>query len=105
MGIGLGRRTGGRLTSQLLLTTGVADGSFGVRAEGVLTFSLDPARRQGVSPYGGGGIAAVFAKSSTEAYLVLLLGVEAAPQAGSGWFAEVGVGGGLRGSLGWRLRK
>ena len=105
VGMGLGRRAGGRLSYQLSLTPGLVDRTFALRSEGILAFSLDPARRDGVSPYGGGGIAALFEAESADAFLVLLIGVESAPQAASGWFAEIGVGGGVRGSVGWRLRR
>ena len=104
VGVGFGRSAGGRLTYQVSLTPGLADRTLAVRSEGILTFSLDPARREGVSPYGGGGIAVLLARRSTDAFLVVLLGLESAPRARSGWFAEIGLGGGVRGSIGWRLR-
>ena len=103
-GMGVGRRAGGRLTYQFSLTPGVVRSSLAVRSEGLLAFSLDPARRDGVSPYGGGGIAVLMTSESTAAFLVLMVGLESAPQTRSGWFAELGLGGGVRGSVGWRIR-
>ncbi len=102
-GIGFGRRVGGRLTYQFSLTPGVTRRVLAVRSEGLLAFSLDPARRGGIAPYGGGGMAVLVAKGATDAFLVLVVGLESAPRGRSGWFAELGFGGGVRGSVGWRL--
>ncbi len=103
-GVGFARRVGGRLTYQLSLTPGVAQRAFAVRSEGMLVFSLDPARRGGISPYGGGGMAVLLAKRATDVFLVLVVGLESAPRTRSGWFAELGLGGGVRVSVGWRIR-
>jgi hypothetical protein len=82
---------------------GVVGGEAGARFEGVATFHLDPGRRTGVAPYGGGGVAVV-TSSNSAAYVLLLFGIESRPRARRGWFIEVGVGGGLRGSVGLRWR-
>ena len=103
-GVGFARRVGGRLTYQFSWTPGVAQRRFAVRSEGMLVFSLDQARRGGISPYGGGGMAILVAKRATDAFLVLVVGLESTPRTESGWFAELGLGGGVRGSVGWRIR-
>ena len=56
------------------------------------------------SAYGGGGVAVLADRRDADAFIVLYVGIEAAPGAGSGWFAELGVGGGVRAAVGWRLR-
>jgi hypothetical protein len=38
-------------------------------------------------------------------YITALVGIEKAPGARRGWFAEVGLGGGLRVALGMRWRR
>jgi len=39
-----------------------------------------------------------------QGFVVLTLGVESRPGAATGWFAEAGVGGGVRGAVGIRRR-
>jgi hypothetical protein len=91
----------GRLA--LALGVGVSDGSAAWRAEALGHFLLAPRRRSGVAAYAGGGVAAVGGPVD-RGYLVLALGLEAAPGGPGGWFAEVGAGGGLRLAAGWRWR-
>jgi len=38
-------------------------------------------------------------------YLTALVGVEDAPGRTAGWYAEVGLGGGVRVAAGWRWRR
>jgi hypothetical protein len=102
-GLGVGVRQLGRFGLGATASGGVVGGELGARFEGVATFHLDPGRRTGVAPYGGGGVAVVTSSSST-AYVLLLLGIESRPRARRGWFIEVGLGGGLRGSVGLRWR-
>jgi hypothetical protein len=82
---------------------GVSDGSAAWRAEALGQFLLAPRRRSGVAAYAGAGVAAVGGPVD-RGYLVLALGAEAAPGSRTGWFAEVGAGGGLRLAAGWRWR-
>lgn len=91
----------GRLA--LSLGAGGSDGAFAWRGEAVGHFLLAPRRRRGMAAYGGGGLAVVGGPVD-RGYLLLTLGVEAAPGSRSGWFAEAGVGGGLRVAGGWRWR-
>jgi hypothetical protein len=92
----------GRLA--LAVGAGVSDGSAAWRAEALGHFLLAPRRRKGVAAYAGAGVAAVGGPVD-RGYLVLALGLEAAPGTRSGWFGEVGVGGGLRVAAGWRWRR
>jgi hypothetical protein len=54
--------------------------------------------------YGAGGVA-VAGGPVDQGYVVLTLGIEGRPGARSGWFAEAGVGGGVRLALGYRWRR
>ena len=83
---------------------GVADGDAAGRGELLGHFLLNPAGTRGAGPYVGGGIAGVVGPVD-DGYLVLLVGVEAKPGAGSGWAVELGVGGGVRIALGYRWRR
>ncbi|MFL5513123.1 MAG: hypothetical protein ACJ8DJ_15965 [Gemmatimonadales bacterium] len=92
----------GRLA--LMLGVGGSDGDFAWRGEAAGHFLLSPRRRQGVAAYGGGGVAVVGGPVE-RGYLLLTLGLESAPGSRSGWFAEAGVGGGVRLAAGWRWRR
>jgi hypothetical protein len=92
----------GRLA--LMLGAGGSDGDFAWRGEAAGHFLLSPRRREGVAAYGGGGVAVVGGPVE-RGYLLLTLGLESAPGSRSGWFAEAGVGGGVRLAAGWRWRR
>ena len=74
-----------------------------VRGELVAHFLLDPARRSGAGLYGGGGVAAESGPTG-QAWVIAVLGLEERPGGRSGWVVELGVGGGVRVSVGWRWR-
>jgi hypothetical protein len=101
-GVGAGLRFPGGLRAAFLAGGGwlEPDRAAG-RGELVATFHLTPFRRTGVSVYGGAGVAAV-AADAWRGYLMLVVGIEARPAGGGGWFAETGVGGGLRVAAGYR---
>ncbi len=102
VGGGAGLRFGRGLRAALVVSGGwLEPGRAGGRAELLATFHLAPFRRAGSTVYGGGGVAAL-AADSLRGYLVLLIGLEARPAAGGGWFAEAGIGGGVRLALGYR---
>ena len=92
----------GRLA--LTLGAGGSDGDFAWRGEAAGHFLLSPRRREGVAAYGGGGVAVVGGPVE-RGYLLFTLGLESAPGSRSGWFAEAGVGGGVRLAAGWRWRR
>jgi hypothetical protein len=82
---------------------GGSDGELAWRGELLGHFLLAPRRRHGLGFYLGGGVAAVGGPVD-RGYLVLALGVESGPGAATSWFAEAGVGGGARLSMGYRWR-
>jgi hypothetical protein len=83
---------------------GAAAGDLAFRAELLGHFLLSPNKRKGTGPYFAAGVAAVGGPVE-RGYLVLTLGVEQRPGAGSGWTAEAGLGGGFRVALGYRWRR
>ena len=104
-GLGLALRTNGRMRVGVSLNAGDLEGSVAVRPELLGSFHLNPYKRQGVSPYAGGGVAAVFAEGPTREYMVAFVGLESRPGRSVGWFAEVGLGGGARMMAGVQYRK
>ena len=60
------------------------DGGTAGRVEGLVHFLLAPDRKKGVGIYGAGGLATDIA-GRTEARIVALIGVEAAPGGRRGW--------------------
>jgi hypothetical protein len=82
---------------------GGAGGATAWRGELLGHFLLAPTRREGSGVYLAGGVAAVGGRAD-QGYLVLAVGIEDRPGTASGWFAEAGVGGGLRLSAGYRWR-
>lgn len=96
-------RPGGGIRLGLTIGTGSVDSRLSGRGELLVHFLLSPGKRRGVGLYGIGGIAGVTGPND-QGYLILGLGLEQAPGAGSGWAIETGVGGGLRVAVGWRWR-
>jgi len=103
-GVGLALRTSGRMRVGVALNAGDLEGSAAVRPELLGSFHLNPFKRQGVSPYAGGGVAAVFAEGTSREYIVAFVGLESRPGRPVGWFAEVGLGGGARVAAGVQYR-
>ncbi len=80
--------------------------ALGVRLEATAQFLLRPGERDGVGPYAGLGLAFVGSEGARGAsYLTALLGVDQGPGARAGWYAELGLGGGVRLALGRRFRR
>ena len=102
-GVYVAWRPGGKTRLAATLGLGSLDGKLAGRGELLAHFLLSPGRPSGVAVYGLGGIAAVVGRRD-QGYLVLGLGLEEAPGAGSGWVLEAGVGGGARILAGWRWR-
>jgi hypothetical protein len=98
-----GFRPSSRTRLSLDVGAGISDDDFAWRGEALAHFLLSPAKRQGWGVYFAGGVAAVGGPVS-RGYLVLTLGTEQGPAAASGWMAELGVGGGVRVSAGYRWR-
>jgi len=104
-GVGFGFRTNGRMRAAVAVSGGDLEGERALRPEVTASFHLNPYKQRGVSVYAGGGVAVVVTEDESREYILALIGVEARPGAGAGWFAEVGVGGGLRIALGFRIRQ
>ena len=102
-GISFSVRPEDRTRFAAAITPGARDRRFALRGDLLLEYMLDPARFRGVGVYGLGGVAGVTGRSGA-GYIVLGIGVESAPGGSSGWAAEVGMGGGVRFTLGWRRR-
>ncbi|NIM52117.1 MAG: hypothetical protein GTN62_13160 [Gemmatimonadales bacterium] len=104
-GVGFALRTAGRMRVGLMVSAGDMEGAVAGRGEALLSYHLSPFKRRGVTPYVGGGVAVTATRDASEEYLLLVLGVESRPGSSAGWFAEAGVAGGVRVSLGFRLRQ
>lgn len=101
-GLWLAIRPSARLRLGALAALGDRDGT-ALRGEITAHFLLDPFRRRGPGLYAGGGLAGETGRRGAT-WVVALLGVEGAPGGRTGWVVEVGVGGGVRISAGWRWR-
>jgi hypothetical protein len=89
----------------LVANGGEYAGNAAFRPELAAYFHLNPFKRRGVSPYVGGGVAAVLTSDESLEYLVGSFGLEWRPGASRGWFMEVGIGGGVRVAAGFQLRR
>jgi len=88
------------------LAAGVLEGGrLAGRADVAWHFLLDPRKRGGSAVYGGGGLSVRADGEGVRPFLLLVLGTERDPGGRGGSFVEVGVGGGLRASAGYRWRK
>lgn len=103
---GLAWRDRGRTRLAISLSGGVLEsGKVGARIEALWNFLLDPQRSAGSAIYGGGGFALAGSPgASTQAFIVLALGVESSPGSRRSTFVEAGVGGGARLAAGIRWR-
>ena len=100
------RPGGGQGRVAFALAGGEYERTLGIRLEANAQLLLRPAERSRPGPYGGLGLAFAGASGVRGAgYLTALLGLEAAPGARQGWFAELALGGGVRLSLGERFRR
>ncbi len=103
--IGVARRPGGQGRFGLTAAGGNYDGAPGVRLAASAQFLLAPGARTGASLYAGFGIAFAGATSERGAgYLTALVGLESAPGRAAGWYAELGLAGGVRLAAGRRWR-
>jgi len=103
--LGLARRTAGQGRFAVRAAGGDAHGHAGMWLSGSAEFVLRPGIGRGISPYAGIGLAFYGVEGESGAgYITANIGVESAPAARRGWYAEVGVGGGVRAALGacWR---
>jgi hypothetical protein len=99
----VGLRPSSRTRLSLDLGAGISDRELAWRGEALAHFLLSPSKGQGWGAYFAGGVAAVAGRVG-RGYLVLTLGMEQRPGAASGWMVELGLGGGVRLSGGYRWR-
>ncbi len=103
--LSVGYRPGGQSRMALAVAAGAEDGRAAGRAQLTVQFLVTPAARGGAGLYGGLGAAVAGRRGSPGGgYLALLLGLEGAPGRRSGWYAELGLCGGVRAAAGWRAR-
>jgi hypothetical protein len=104
VGIGAGARVslGPRISFSASLSPGSRRGSVAFRSEVVAVFHLNIDATAGWGLYGGGGLAFETKRPDSGNYLLLIAGAE--PNSRSGPFVELGVGGGARLNIGYRLR-
>ncbi|MGD8727746.1 MAG: hypothetical protein PVH40_08880 [Gemmatimonadales bacterium] len=112
-GLGFGLRSQGRTRFGVSVTAGdlsrepegeARTHTFGGRAELLASYHVNPYKRSGVAPYAGGGVALAATSDEVFEYVLLVIGLETAPGGRRGWFAEVGIGGGVRVAAGYRIR-
>jgi hypothetical protein len=104
--VGLGWRPGGQSRVALAAAAGSEDGRAAARAQVTAQFLVTPADRAGTGLYGGIGLAFAGRRGAPgEGYLALVLGLEGAPGGRAGWYAELGLAGGVRAAAGWRTRR
>lgn len=104
-GAGVAYRSAGRARLALGVTAGARDSAFAGRGELVVSYHLNPWQAGGVSPYAGGGVAVGATAADVFEYAVLFVGVETTPGRRTGWFAEIGVAGGVRVAAGFRFKR
>jgi hypothetical protein len=103
VGAGAGLRLGGGLRAAATASWGwLAPDRTAGRLELVGAYHLPPLHPTHPSVYVSGGLAVEASGDDLRGLLLVALGVEARPWGGGGWFAELGVGGGVRVALGLR---
>jgi hypothetical protein len=102
-GIYAGLRTSVRTRLSVSAGAGTSSGEPAFRGEVLGHFLLSPNKLKGPGVYFAGGLAAVEGPVD-RGYLVVTVGLEDRPGAGSGWGVELGVGGGVRVLFGYRWR-
>ena len=104
--LGAATRPGGQGRAAFTAAGGSLDGLTALRLELTGQFLVLPDSKRGVTPYAGFGLGYLTTRSSHgTSVLVALLGIEAAAGRRRGWFAELGLGGGIRLRAGYRWRR
>jgi hypothetical protein len=104
--LGIARRPGGQGRLALTAAGGQSGGGVGMRLQASAQFLLKPGERTGTGLYGGLGVAFAGGKTYRSAgYLTAMLGLESTPGRVAGWYAELGLVGGVRVSAGRRWRR
>ncbi|HLZ46305.1 MAG TPA: hypothetical protein VKQ05_11570 [Gemmatimonadales bacterium] len=104
--LGFAHRPGNDTRVAFALAGGALGGRLAGRAQLTAQILVNSSARSGPGLYAGmGGAAVVRRDSHGQAFLVVLIGLEAAPGSRRGWYVEAGVAGGLRAAAGWRMRR
>ncbi|HWC75182.1 MAG TPA: hypothetical protein VG454_14700 [Gemmatimonadales bacterium] len=103
--VGLARRTSNETRIALAVAGGTAAASAAGRAQLTFQAVVNPAARTGMGLYAGLGAAFSGREGSRgQGFVAVLLGLEGAPGRRRNWYAELGLGGGVRLAAGWRMR-
>jgi hypothetical protein len=103
---GVSRRLDSQTRVAALAAAGSLEGGGAFRLEGTFQLIVNPSGRGGAGLYAGTGVAWQGGRGTAgRGWITALLGLEGAPGARRGWFAEVGLGGGVRLVLGLRWRR
>ena len=106
LSIGVARRPSGQGRAALSVAGGIQDDAAALRIELTGQFLVLPGARTGVSPYAGLGVAYLGARHYRGmGAIVALVGIEAPEGRRHGWFAELGLGSGVRLRAGFRWRR
>ena len=104
--VSVSRRVGSQTRFAVSGSGGTLAERAAMRLEATAQFLVTPSARTGAGLYGGAGIAfRGAARTPGAGYLVALLGLDGAPGRRTGWYAELGLGGGVRVAAGWRWRR
>ncbi len=85
------------------ISLGEWDRALAGRGEIGVSYHLGPMDAGVLGLYLGGGVAAAFAARRSEQYLTVIVGLEQDSRGRGGWFAEAGIGGGVRVVAGYRI--
>lgn len=103
---GLGHRVDNQTRVAGLVAAGVLDNKAALRVEATAQLIVNPSGRGGACLYAGAGVSWQGATGmSGGGYVTALLGLESAPGSHRAWYAEAGLGGGVRLALGLRWRR
>ena len=104
--LGVAHRPSAESRISLDLAGGTIASRAAARAQLTLQLLVNPAARSGLGMYAGVGAAFTARRGSPgQGFLAVLLGVEQMPGRRQGWYAELGLAGGVRAALGWRMRR
>jgi len=103
-GVGGGLRIQGGLRVAVTASAGwLAPDTWAGRGEVVAAYHLPSVRPRSPGLYIGGGVAGEAWSGDVRGMILALIGIEQRPRAGGGWFGEIGVGGGVRFAVGYRV--
>jgi hypothetical protein len=104
--LGFAHRPGNDTRVAVALASGALAGRLAGRAQLTAQILVNSAARSGPGLYAAMGAAAVARRGARgQAFLAVLMGLEAAPGSRHGWYVEAGVAGGVRAAVGWRVRR